>query len=155
MEIVIFELEQQRYGLPAEDVHEVVRVVTIVPLPNAPDVIEGIIDVRGTVTAVLDVRKRFRLPPKPLEPSDQFVLASAGKRDVALRVDRATELIRIDPTDVDDAKEVVPGQEYITGVAKLPDGLVLIHDLLTFLSEAESVVLAEALAPAEASREQT
>ena len=155
MEIVIFELEQQRYGLPAGDVHEVVRAVTVVPLPNAPDVIEGIIDVRGTVTAVLDVRKRFRLPPKPLEPSDQFVLARAGKRNVALRVDRATDLIRIDPSDLNDAKQVVPGQEYITGVVKLSDGLVLIHDLVTFLSEAESVVLDEALAPAEASREST
>lgn len=144
-EILIFEIARQRYGLLSSDVREVVRAVTIATLPKAPAIVEGVINVRGTAVAVLDIRARFRLPSKNLEPQDQLILAAAGERLVALRVDRALDLSRIDENEIQDAKRTVPGSEYIAGVAKLPDGLVLIHDLATFLSQAESETLAGSL----------
>src|ERR1700687_6141499 len=91
-EVLVFEVGGQRYGLPTADVRELVRAVAITPLPNAPAVIEGVVNVRGRVPPVLDVRPRFRLPPKPLDPSDHFIVASAGPRGVILRVDGATHL---------------------------------------------------------------
>ena len=150
MEILILELAGQRYGLAMDDVREVAHAVTISPLPKAPAIVEGVINVRGTVTAVLDIRGRFGHPAKPLAPGDHLVLAHAGDRDVAIRVDRAVELVALDSTDVEEATKSVPRAEYVAGVAKLPDGLVLIHDLATFLSEAEAMELDEALTPAEA-----
>ncbi len=113
------------------------------------------INVRGTVTAVLDIRRRFGQPPKPLDPADQLVLARAGEREVAIRVDRATDLGALDPGDVEEAQQVVPRGEYVAGVAKLPNGLVLIHDLETFLSASEAVALDEALVTSEASGART
>ncbi len=144
-QVLIFEIGGRRFGLPAAVVREVVRAVEIVPLPKAPAVVEGIIAVRGSVVPVLDVRSRFRLPPKPLEPADHLIVARAGGRVVALRVDRATALIGLDPADIEEARSVVAGAEYVAWVAKLPDELVLIHDLETFLSRAEATALAEAL----------
>lgn len=145
MELVIVELAGQRYGLRADAVREVVRSVTITTLPNAPVVVEGIINVRGTVIAVLDLRRRFDLPGRTLDPAEFFVLAHARDRDVALRVDRATELISVDPGEIDRAEPLLSRSRYIAGVAKLPDGLVLIHDLETFLSAAEAADLDRAL----------
>ena len=148
LEVVVFEVGGQQYGLPASDVRELQRAATLTPLPRAPAVVEGVINLRGTVLPVLDIRSRFGLPPKPMEHTDHFVVAHAGERLVALRVDRATDLVRVAAADVEDARGSVPGVEYVAWVAKLPHSLVLIHDLRTFLSRAEAAELDEAL-PAE------
>jgi purine-binding chemotaxis protein CheW len=150
-EVLVFEVGGQKYALPTADVRELVRAVAITPLPGAPSVIEGVVDVRGCVLAVLDVRARFRLPPKALDPSDHFIVASAGPRGVILRVDRATHLALVDEASVQPPETLGPGAAYVAGVARLEGGLVLIHDLTTFLSAAESASLDEALrAPASA-----
>lgn len=144
-EVLVFEVEGETYGLPTADVRELVRAVAITPLPNAPSVIEGVVNVRGHVLPVLDVRARFRLPAKPLDPSDHFIVASAGARGVILRVDRASHLALIDEASVQPPETLGPSGTYVAGVAKLPDGLVLIHDVTTFLSAAEAASLDEAL----------
>jgi len=144
-EVLVFEVGGQRYALPTADVCELVRAVAITPVPGAPGVIEGVVDVRGRVLPVLDVRARFRLPAKALDPSDHFIVASAGTRGVILRVDRATHLALLDEASVQPPQTLGPGAAYVAGVARLEDGLVLIHDLTTFLSSAEADSLDEAL----------
>lgn len=143
LEVLVFEIAGQRYGVAAAEVREIVAAVTIVPLPRAPAVIEGVINLRGRIVPVLDLRTRFRLPAKPVEHTDHFVVARTGDRLVALRVDRATDLVVLDPADVEDARGVVPGVEYVSWVAKRAQDLVLIHDLATFLSRAEADALDE------------
>jgi purine-binding chemotaxis protein CheW len=150
-EVLVFEVGGQKYGLPTVDVRELVRAVAITPLPGAPALIEGIVNVRGRVVPVLNVRARFGLPAKPLDPSDHFIVASAGPRGVILRVDRATHLTLVDEASVQPAGTLGPGAHCVEGVARLEGGLVLIHDLTTFLSAAEAASLDEALsAPAPA-----
>lgn len=144
----MFEIGRVRYALPISDVGEIVRAVTIVPLPKAPPIIEGIINVRGRVVPVLDVRAHFRLPSKAAAHTDHLILAQAGKRLVAIRADRAHDLVSVSAGDIEEAKASVPGADYVMGVAKLPHGLVLIHDLRTFLEAAESTALDDAVATA-------
>jgi purine-binding chemotaxis protein CheW len=144
-EVLVFELGGQKYGLPTLDVHELVRAVTITPLPNAPAFVEGVVDVRGRILPVLDIRARFRLPAKPLDPDDHFIVASAGPRGVILRVDRATHLALVDEASVRAAQALGSSATYVAGVARLDGGLVLIHDLTTFLSAAEDASLEAAL----------
>jgi purine-binding chemotaxis protein CheW len=144
-EVLLFQLQRETFGLPLASVLEVLRAVAIRRLPNAPAVVEGIIDVRGDLVPVLDVRSRFRLPPKPLELSDHFVVAEAGERRVALRVDRALDLTRVRAVDIRDATNLPRGVTHVFGIASLPEGLVLLHDLAAFLSEAESLTLERAL----------
>jgi purine-binding chemotaxis protein CheW len=132
----------------------VVRAVSLTRLPRAPAIVEGAINLRGAVVPVLDIRARFRLAPRQVAPADHLVVAWAGERLVALRADRALDLTRFEPGDVEDARAALPEVGYVSGVAKLSDGLLLIHDLATFLSEAEAEDLDEALAPTgEAPRE--
>ncbi|WNG42559.1 purine-binding chemotaxis protein CheW [Archangium violaceum] len=145
-EVLLFTLEGQRYALPMEDVRELVRAVRLTPLPRAPVVVEGLLDLRGELLPVLDMRRRFRLPARPLSSSDHLVVAQAGSRRVALRVDRAEGLLALEPGSLDSTPRELPGVGYVAGALKLPDGLVLLHDLRTFLSEAEALELEEALA---------
>jgi purine-binding chemotaxis protein CheW len=139
--VLLFDIGGRRYGLFSAAVDEIVRAVPPVPLPGAPAVVEGVIDVRGSLRPVFDVRGRLGLPAKPLEPSDHLILARAGARPVAIRADRAAELAEVAETDIADAKRIVAGAERIAGIARLSDGLVLIYDLAAFLSEAEAAAL--------------
>jgi purine-binding chemotaxis protein CheW len=145
-EVLLFTLEAQRYALPLEDVRELVRAVRLTPLPRAPAVVEGLLDLRGELLPVLDVRRRFRLPARRLSPSDHLIVAQAGARRIALRVDRAEGLLALEPGQFDSSPRELPGVGYVAGALKLPDGLVLLHDLRTFLSQAEALELEEALA---------
>jgi purine-binding chemotaxis protein CheW len=135
---VVFEIDARRYGIALAVTREILRAASIVPLPKAPAIIEGVINVRGVVVPVLDIRKRFRLSPKPLDPSDQFVVARANERTVALRVDRVIGLSEIAAEDIEEAAMISPAAEYVAGIATLPDGLVMLHDLATFLHKAET-----------------
>jgi len=154
MDILLFTLDGHRYGLSTIDVQEVVRAVAIAPLPKAPPIVEGVIDARGRLVPVLDIRSRFRLLSKALSPSDFFVLARRGDRLVALRVEPGLALAQIAEIDTDSLEPIVSGTDYVAGVARHPDGLVLIHDLQTFLDAAEAAQLAEALEEACASPEE-
>jgi purine-binding chemotaxis protein CheW len=144
-EVLLFMLEGQRYALPLEEVRELVRAVRLTPLPRAPAVVEGLVDLRGELLPVLDLRRRFRLPARPLSSTDHLVVAQAGARQIALRVDRAEGLLALEPGMLDTSPRELPGVGYVAGALKLPDGLVLLHDLRTFLSEAEALELDEAL----------
>lgn len=132
-------------GLPVEVVVELHRMVATVPLPAAPAVIDGIIDVRGTVVAVLDLRARFGLSRRPASPNDHLVLVRVEDRTVALRVDRVLDLVTVPTTAVVAARGLAPGP-HLQGVARLDDGLLLIHDVDAFLSDDESAALDDALA---------
>lgn len=152
--LLVFTLGDARFGLGIPFVREVVRAVAIAPLPKGPAIAEGVINYRGTIVPVLDVRQRFHLSPAPLHPDQHFIVAQAGPRLVALRVDRATELLGVNPSAIAPATAVLPGVEHTAGVARLPDGLLVIHDLERFLALDEATQLDEALggAPERASK---
>src|SRR4051812_38906239 len=141
-QFLAFTIANQRFAIRTDDVVEIIRAVRLARLPKAPPVIEGVMDLRGKVIPVLDVRTRFRLPPKALEPSDHFIIARAKARVIGIRVDRALDVLMLSESDVAAIGTVAPTSEYVAGVARLVDGLVLIHDLATFLSEAEAQELA-------------
>jgi purine-binding chemotaxis protein CheW len=143
VEVLVFHLSGHRYGVCIADIREVLRAVTLAPLPKALAFVEGIINLRGDLVPVLDFRARFRLPSSAPAVSDHLVVASTGNRVVALRVDGAIDLITIDPEKIESPSRLLPGTEFVAGVAKLPDGLVLIHDLRTFLSQTEADALAD------------
>lgn len=140
---LLIEVGGQRAALPATGVVELHPAVEHAALPNAPEVVDGLVNVRGTPVAVLDLRSRFGLPRRPPQVTDHLVLARVGSRTVALRVDRAVDLVTLAAADVHAA--VLLGGSALVGVATLPDGLLLIHDLDAFLSCSEAADLDAAL----------
>lgn len=136
-EILVFELAGHRFGLPGSTVRELLRAVFIHPLPRSPKTVEGVINVRGEVVPVFDLRQALGLPYKPVEPGDHFVVVWAGARLAALRVDRAVELATVEASAVEKRAEL-PAQ----GVAKFADGLVVLPDVHSLLAEEGSLNLA-------------
>ncbi|MGA2624832.1 MAG: chemotaxis protein CheW [Bacteroidota bacterium] len=144
--IVVFVLEEPRYALPLSVVERIVRAVEITPLPKAPEIILGVINMQGEIIPVVDVRKRFRLPTREMKPDDRFIIANTARRLVALVVDWVVGVHELTEREMVSAKQALPFAQYLKGVAKLEDNLVLIHDLDQFLSLDEERVLDTALA---------
>ncbi|MEW6614372.1 MAG: chemotaxis protein CheW [Thermodesulfobacteriota bacterium] len=142
---VVFTLDEQRYALYLSDVERIVRIVEITPLPKEPEIVMGIINVGGQVVPVVSIRKRFRLSEREIDLSDRLIIARTSMRTVALVVDEAKGVVESPEQKVVAAEEVLPCMDYVEGVIKLEDGLVLIHDLDTFLSLEEEEVLNESL----------
>jgi purine-binding chemotaxis protein CheW len=139
--IVVFTLDDQRYGLALSAVGRVIRMVAVTPLPQAPVIVLGVINMQGKVLPVLDVRQRFRLPARDLALTDQVIIARTARRTVALVTDRVAGLVEYTADQVAAPRDIVPGVEHVEGVVKLGDGMVLIHDLDRFLSLDEEEAL--------------
>ena len=142
---VVFTLDGQRYALYLSDVERIIRVVEITPLPKAPEIVLGIVNVGGQIIPVVNIRKRFRLPERELNLSDVLIIAQTGRRTVALVADTASGVIEGSEQDVTAAKEILPRMEYVKGVVKLKDGMILINDLESFLSLEEEKALDDAM----------
>jgi purine-binding chemotaxis protein CheW len=143
--LVVFTLGEQRYGLPLSAVERVARVVGLTNLPSAPAIVMGVVNVQGQVMPVIDVRRRFRLQQREIALTDQFVIAHTTRRPVALLVDAVTAVLDYSVQEAVTAQDVLPDLQYVEGLVKLEDGLILIHDLDSFLSLDEETALDRAM----------
>jgi len=141
---VVFGLDAGRYAISLAAVDRIVRAVYVRPLPLAPGIVLGVINVEGCVLPVLNIRRRFRLPERNINPSECFLIARTAQRRVVLVIDAAHGVLEHPSTTVIDAGSIAAGLAHIQGVITLEDGLVLIHDLERFLSPDESHALDEA-----------
>ncbi len=112
----------------------------------------GALDVHGDILPVFDLRQRFRLRERPLDPSDHFLLARAGRRTVVLVIDQPLGVVDHSTDAIIDADALAPDLAHVRGVLRLPDGLVVIQDLEALLSAEESLALDVALARVEVAR---
>ena len=142
---VVFGLDAGRYAISLAAVDRIVRAVYVTPLPLAPGIVLGVINVEGSVLPVFNVRRRFRLPERNVNPADHFLIARTAQRRVVLVIDAAQGVLEHPSAAVIDAASIAPGLAHIRGVIRLEDGLVLIHDLQQFLSLDESQALDEAM----------
>jgi len=142
---LIFTLEGHHYTLPLSSIDRIVPAVYVTPLPKAPEVILGIINIQGRIIPVINLRKRFRFPEHEIEPSDQFIVAHTARRMVALSVDSVLGVSNLPGQIVTLGKDIASSIEYIAGIAKQEDGVLLIHDLDTCLSLDEEKTLDSAL----------
>jgi purine-binding chemotaxis protein CheW len=133
-QLVVFSLDDQRYAIQLSSVERIFRAVEITPLPKAPEIIFGVVNIQGQIVPVFNIRKRFRLPEREIDLSDQLIIARTAKRIVALIVDGVTGVIERAEQEIISAQKVLPGIEYVEGVMKLEDGMIFIHDLDRFLS---------------------
>jgi len=145
VDLVIFTLDENRFALKLSAVERVVRVVEITPLPKAPDIVLGIIDVQGGIIPVIDVRKRFRFPERETQLNDQLIIARTVKRTVALLADDVTGVMACPVERIVEGEKVVSGMAFVEGIVKIDEGMILIHNLDTFLSLDEENRLDDAM----------
>lgn len=144
-QLVIWTFDTQCFALPLAAVERIARAVEVIPLPAAPAIVCGIINVQGKIVPVVDIRRRFGLPSRDMALADQIVIARTARRTVAFFIDTVSGIAECDDEDVIDAEHIVPGLEHVAGVAKLSDGMILIQDMERFLSLEEESALEKAM----------
>lgn len=142
---VTFLLDGQRYALALAAVQRILLAVEITPLPGAPSIVLGVVDMAGRIIPVLNLRRRLGLQEREVGPDDQLLIAQTSRRAVALVVDEARDVIGCASAGIVESERIVPGLEQIQGVIRMEDGLVLIHDLDRFLSLDEARALDAAM----------
>lgn len=128
---VTFELQGELFALPALRIQEIQRAIDITRVPNAPAPVRGIMNLRGKVLVVVDLRQRLRIPSAPIDPRSRILVVSSRERSLGLLVDAAQQVIKLPwsrieapPADVMNAHS-----EFLAGVVQLEKGLLIVLDL--------------------------
>lgn len=149
--VIVFTVCDRRFGLPPGSVERVLRAVAVTPLPNAPGVVRGVIDLHGEIVPVVNLHVRYGLPTREIALDDCLLVARTPTRKIAMLVETVGAVVELGPGDVVAVDAMVRGTEHPRAVARLPDGIVLIQDLEAFLSHEEERLLDDALAAGVAS----
>lgn len=138
--VLLTSLDELRLGFPLEDVLEVLPAMASSPLPGAPAVIAGVVNLRGRPLPLLDLRARLAMGPADADPDDHVVVCRIGDRQVGIWVDRALAVTSMDTGDVITVNEVAQAS-HVDGVALAPDGMFFIYDVQSFLDADEALTL--------------
>lgn len=143
MQVVSFCVGEQTYALDIMRVKEIVNPVPIAAVPGAPAFVEGLIELRGALLPVIDLRKRLAVEPAPLDRDSKYMVVRFGDQRVALIVDRVIDVRRVDPAAIAPVPELVntPGARLLAGVARWDGHVVLVVDLDRVLSLDEHAAL--------------
>ena len=121
-------------------------MVEITPLPKAPAIVLGVVSLHGLVVPVLSIRRRLGLTEREANLGDQLIVANISRRVVALVVDAVIGVVERSTEEITEAEKIVPGAQYVEGLADLDKDILFIHNLDLFLSQPEESQLRDALA---------
>jgi purine-binding chemotaxis protein CheW len=145
LKIILFKLDEFNYALHLSAVERVVLTVEITPLPNAPDIVTGVLNFHGSIIPVINIRKRFNLSERDFHIEDQLIIARTSRRLVAISVDSVTGVLELESGQLVDIDSEFGYAKYLKGIAKVEDKIILIHDLESFLSLDEEKIIDEAI----------
>lgn len=146
VQLVTFRVGGEEFGLDVFAVHEILRWEAPTPMPKAPAFVEGVLDVRGTLVPVVDLRRRFEVPAAEADADTRIILVDFAGERLGVVVDAVTEVMRVAETAVAPPPKYVKGMapEYLRGLVRLPERLVVLLDIERILSSEERIALAEA-----------
>jgi purine-binding chemotaxis protein CheW len=140
VQFIVFRLGEERYGVDISQVREIIRPSQITRIPNAPDFVEGVINLRGQITTIVNLRKRFGMPPKPIDNDTRIIVVEYNNAVIGMMVDTVNEVKYLAQKDIEALPSIITSREeakFLKGVGKLPDGLLILIDLNKVLNEGE------------------
>ena len=144
-QLVVFDLNDEAYGVDISQVREIIRMQEITRVPRAPEFIEGVINLRGKVIPVVDLRARFSMPDTDRNEEHRIVVVDVDGQDIGMVVDAVTEVSRIPSSSIEPPSSVITtdDSEYLTGIVKTDDKLIILLDIAKVISDSEATALAE------------
>jgi len=147
VQLVIFKLANEDYGLPISKVQEINRMVAVTKLPNSPEFMEGIINLRGRIIPVLDLRKRFGFNTREHQEDTRIIVVDISGQTVGLIVDAVHEVAKIPGDCIEPPPpSFVMDAQFVQGIGKFADALVVILDIDRVITTQESVILRDVAA---------
>ena len=145
IQLVGFRIGRETFGVPIGLVREIVRMMEITAVPEAPDYVEGVINLRGRIIPVIDLRKRFREPGIKVDNRNRILVAELEGRLVGLIVDAASEVLKMANGDIEPPPELLQENDlsYVTGLGKRNGKLIILVDVEKLLNHGELGRLSE------------
>lgn len=145
LQLVTFSIGEEEFGVDILKVQEIIRTMEITKVPRAQEFVEGVINLRGKVIPIIDLRRRFGFTSKEHDKHTRIIVIEINKMIVGFVVDSVSEVLRIPAATVEPPPPVVAGveSEYISGVGKLQDRLLILLDLDKLLSGEDMEVLGQ------------
>lgn len=142
VQFVVCLVADERYGIEVGRVHEIIRLTAITPLPGADRSFSGVINLRGRIIPVMNLRQQFGLPDAPPTRLSRIVVADAGGAQIGLVVDAVNEVVRIAATAIEPTPALTASAtaEHLTGIAREADGLIIVLDLQRLLGTSMAAV---------------
>ncbi len=136
-QFVIFDLNNESFGIAITQIREIIKPVEIFKVPDTPTYIEGLINLRGKVHTVFNLRKKLNLPPKEIDDTAKIIIVSYNDMPIGFIVDEVNEIIRVEDESIEPAPQSISSVnvKFISGVAKVDDKIILIFDLQNALSQ--------------------
>ena len=147
IQLVVFMLKQGdvvcEYGVPITQVQEIITMTRPTQLPQAPDFVEGIINLRGKIIPIIDLKKRFHMGTSDITNDTRSVVVEVEGQTVGIIVDEVSEVLRLANSDIEPAPAIIGGitAEYLTGVGKIEGRLLILLDMNKILSDQEKADL--------------
>jgi purine-binding chemotaxis protein CheW len=143
--ILVFTINDQKYAFQLTAVERIVRAVEVTPLPEAPAIVIGVINVHGRVLPVVDLRRRFRLAERAIDPDDQFIIAQSSTIAVALPVDATLGVVEDAAEERSAAAAILPDVNYVDYVLSHDAEMIFVLDVDTVMTDDEERALADSL----------
>ncbi len=148
LQLVSFVIGKEEFGIDILIVKEINRITQITKMPNSPDYVEGVINLRGRIIPIVDLRSRLGLPRKESDKNTRIIVLEISGKTIGFIVDAVKEVLRVPDSIMEAPPEIVSGvnSEFIKSVGKLEDRLIIIIDqekLLTSKEKQELVKLDE------------
>jgi purine-binding chemotaxis protein CheW len=131
IQVVSFKLGSEEYGVDIGQVQEINRMVAVTKVPRAPQFMEGVINLRGQLIPIIDLRTRFGMERVEHSKSTRIVVTEIGTKRIGMVVDSVSEVLRLPLEQIEEAPDMISGveTEYIRGVGKLEERLIILLDL--------------------------
>ena len=140
LQLVIFQLGGEEFGVEIMQVQEIIRMPAITRIPQSPEYVGGVINLRGKIIVVINLDTRFDLSSKELDDDSRIIIVEVGDNVVGMVVDSVSEVLRLSTSNVEPTPEIISTKiraDYLKGVGKLDDRLLILLDLERVLSDEE------------------
>lgn len=139
MQYIIFSLGNEEYGISIMNVEEITEYKESVSVPNTPKFVEGIINLRGEIVPIISLKKRFNIEETEISSEARVIVIGINNKKVGFIVDEASQVLRINEENIEPAPDIVVGvdKQYITGIGKIEDKMVILLDLEYILTDNE------------------
>ena len=138
-QLVVFDIAGEHYGVDIAAVREIIQMQSVTAVPDSARFVEGLINLRGVVIPVVDLRKRFGFAATEYNKDTRIMVISSRGQDIGMIVDSVTEVLRISSDSIEPTSNVVTNADsrYLLGTAKLPDRLIILVDVEQLLSDGD------------------
>ncbi|GGA62887.1 chemotaxis protein CheW [Ornithinibacillus halotolerans] len=137
--VIVFQLKDEEFAVSVQQIGSIERIQPITRVPNTPEFVKGVINLRGVVTPIIDLRSRLGIEETEYSDSTRIIIVFLDEMEVGLIVDAANDVIDIPTSSIEPTPEVIGAvnEDYIEGVAKLENRLLILLDLRKILTNNE------------------